>query len=42
MLQKGVDEVCDEMMSENQLSQSQVHVTAFQGTEGLVPKSQFK
>jgi hypothetical protein len=27
------------MMSENQPCQSQVHVTAFQGTEGLAPKS---
>jgi hypothetical protein len=30
------------MMSENQLSQSQVHVTAFWGTEGEASKSQFK
>jgi hypothetical protein len=29
-------------MSENQSNQSQVHVTAFRGTEGLVVKSQFK
>jgi hypothetical protein len=30
------------LMSENQLSQSQVHVTAIQGTEDLAVKSQFK
>jgi hypothetical protein len=30
------------MMSENQSSQSQVHVTAIQGTEDLAVKSQFK
>jgi hypothetical protein len=30
------------MMSENQLSQSKVYVTAFWGTEGLAPKSWFK
>jgi hypothetical protein len=30
------------MMSENQSCRSQVHVTAFQGTEGYVPKSGFK
>jgi hypothetical protein len=30
------------MMSENQSSQSQVHGIAFQGTEGLAVKSQFK
>jgi hypothetical protein len=33
-LQKGVDEVGEEIMSENQLSWSQVHVIAFRGTEG--------
>jgi hypothetical protein len=30
------------MMSENQLSQSQVHVTAIRGTEDLAVRSQFK
>jgi hypothetical protein len=30
------------MMSENNLSQSQVHVTAIQGTEDLAVRSQFK
>jgi hypothetical protein len=30
------------MMSENQMSQSQVHVTAIQGSEDLALKSQFK
>jgi hypothetical protein len=30
------------MMSENQLSQSQVHTTAFLGAEDLAPKSQFR
>jgi hypothetical protein len=30
------------MMDENQSSQLKVHVTAFQGTEGQAPKSQFK
>jgi hypothetical protein len=30
------------MMSENQSSQSQVHVRAIRGTDDLVVKSQFK
>jgi hypothetical protein len=30
------------MVSENQLSESQVHVTTFKGTEGLAAKSKFK
>jgi hypothetical protein len=30
------------MMSENQSSQSQVHVTTIRGTEDLAVKSQFK
>jgi hypothetical protein len=30
------------MMSENQSCRSQVHVTAFQGTEGSASKSEFK
>jgi hypothetical protein len=30
------------VMSENQLSQSQVHVTAIRGTVDLVVESQFK
>jgi hypothetical protein len=29
------------MMGENQSCRSQVHVTAFQGTEGSAPKSGF-
>jgi hypothetical protein len=32
-LQKGVNEVVEDDESENQSSQSQVHVTAFQSTE---------
>jgi hypothetical protein len=33
MLQLGVDDVGEDDDDENQLSQSQVHVTAFQGTD---------
>ncbi len=39
-LKKGVADDNDD--DETQSSQSQVHVTAFRGTEGLAVKSQFK
>jgi hypothetical protein len=42
MMQMGEMNAMTKMMGENQLSQSQVHVTAFQGTEGLTPKSGLK
>jgi hypothetical protein len=42
MVTKGVADDNDDDDDENQSSQSQVHLTAFQGTVGLAVKSQFK